>query len=105
MAIGVSADNHTHGFIRDSGLFAVSILSRSVDPELIRIFGYNSGRDMDKFAETAWGKRGQVNNVQKPFINGKSVVMPRFGSGWEVDIGWKKRVGRSRMEKKGGKVS
>jgi flavin reductase (DIM6/NTAB) family NADH-FMN oxidoreductase RutF/rubredoxin len=60
MAIGVSVDNHTHGFIRDSGLFAVSILSRSVDPELIRIFGYNSGRDMDKFAETAWspGKSG-----------------------------------------------
>jgi len=58
IAIGVSVDNYTHEFIEESGVFAVSVLNRDCRPELIKTFGYNSGRDIDKFAETPWTAGG-----------------------------------------------
>lgn len=60
IALGVSRDNYTHGFIQESKKFAVSVLNQDADPKIIQTFGYNSGRDIDKFAEIAWrpGKNG-----------------------------------------------
>jgi len=54
IAIGVSCDNYTHEFIHESKLFAVSVINQNADSELIKTFGYNSGRDIDKFAKVAW---------------------------------------------------
>ncbi len=54
VAIGVSTDNYTHEFIRESGLFGISVIGREVDRKMIQVFGYASGRDRDKFAEVAW---------------------------------------------------
>jgi flavin reductase (DIM6/NTAB) family NADH-FMN oxidoreductase RutF/rubredoxin len=54
VAIGVSRDNHTHGVIVDSGFCAVTVLNQNADPALIQTFGYQSSRDIDKFAKAAW---------------------------------------------------
>lgn len=54
MAIGVSVDNYTHDFIKESKMFAVSIMNQDVDTNLIKTFGYMSGKDVDKFAEIEW---------------------------------------------------
>jgi flavin reductase (DIM6/NTAB) family NADH-FMN oxidoreductase RutF/rubredoxin len=54
MAIGVSVDNYTHEFIEESKSFAVSIINQNVDTNLIKTFGYTSGKDVDKFAEIEW---------------------------------------------------
>jgi flavin reductase (DIM6/NTAB) family NADH-FMN oxidoreductase RutF/rubredoxin len=66
IAMGVSCDNYTHEFIRESKLFAVSVINQDVDQKLIQTFGYNSGRDIDKFAKIEWhpGKNGAplINN-------------------------------------------
>jgi flavin reductase (DIM6/NTAB) family NADH-FMN oxidoreductase RutF len=53
IAIGVGKQSLTHEMIAASGLFAVSVLDRENGscPEIIRRFGFQSGRKVDKFAD------------------------------------------------------
>ena len=50
VALSMNHDNYTNACIRKSGKFAVSILSVESDPSLIGTFGFQSGKDVDKFA-------------------------------------------------------
>ena len=50
VAISVNHDNYTNGCIVQSGFFSFSILAEDSDPGLIGGFGFQSGRDTDKFA-------------------------------------------------------
>ncbi len=49
IAVSMNHDNYTNSCIAKSGLFAVSILSEESDPGLIGRFGFQSGKDVDKF--------------------------------------------------------
>ncbi len=49
-AVCCSKNNFTAGMISQSGGFSVSVLHRDAGQELITIFGYRSGRDIDKFS-------------------------------------------------------
>lgn len=49
IALSMNHDNYTNSCISESGHFAVSILSETSDPSLIGHFGFQSGRDVDKF--------------------------------------------------------
>lgn len=51
IAVSMNHDNYTHGCIEKTGKFAISILSEQSDPGIIGTFGFQSGRDVDKFAE------------------------------------------------------
>ena len=53
MAIGIGMKSLTHAMIVESGRFAVSVLDRENEscPDVIRRFGFQSGRDVDKFAD------------------------------------------------------
>lgn len=53
IAISINHDNFTNNCIEKSGMFAISILSETSAPELIGHFGFQSGRDTDKFAGIA----------------------------------------------------
>lgn len=53
VAVSINKQNLTHEFITKSGKFAVSILAESTPMELIQKFGFKSGRDIDKLADTA----------------------------------------------------
>jgi flavin reductase (DIM6/NTAB) family NADH-FMN oxidoreductase RutF len=48
-AIACSKNNFTAGMIRQSGVFAVSVLQKDVRADIIGTFGYRSGKDIDKF--------------------------------------------------------
>ncbi len=52
MAISVNKQNLTHDYIDSSKVFTVSILSKYAPMALIGKFGFKSGRDSDKFADT-----------------------------------------------------
>ena len=52
-AVCCSKNNYTAELIRDSKAFSISVLKKEASPELIRIFGYQSGRDIDKFKDAA----------------------------------------------------
>ena len=51
IAISVLNSNYTCDLIKDSGIFAVSILDSDCTFETIKHFGFQSGRDVDKFGK------------------------------------------------------
>lgn len=59
IAICINKQNLTHEYIKASGVFAVSILSKE-QTTLVKKFGYQSGHKVDKFADTDYlpGKNG-----------------------------------------------
>lgn len=65
--LGICVNQHslTHDMIRRTGAFTVSVLSREAEAALYRRFGYQSGRETDKFADFTACKRG-ANGV--PYI-------------------------------------
>ena len=50
LAITVINQNYTCGQIKECGTFALSVLDKSATFETIKHFGFQSGRDVDKFA-------------------------------------------------------
>ena len=60
IAISCSKDNFTNHIIEKSGVFAISVLSEDYDKEIMSRFGYQSGKNIDKFAgiSTIDGKTG-----------------------------------------------
>ena len=53
IAVSVNKSNHTHDLIRRTGKLNVNSLDVSAPFALFRHFGYQSGRDVDKFAGIA----------------------------------------------------
>lgn len=51
VAISVLNSNYTCNLIKESGIFTLSLLDQSVTFETIKHFGFQSGRDVDKFAD------------------------------------------------------
>ena len=51
VAVSINKDELTHEYILKSGVFAVSVLSRSADMPFIGLFGFRSGRDVDKISQ------------------------------------------------------
>ncbi|HEX3032681.1 MAG TPA: flavin reductase [Bacillota bacterium] len=49
VTVGINKNNLTHGYIEESGIFAVTIVGQD-GHDLVRQFGFSSGRDKDKFA-------------------------------------------------------
>lgn len=50
ISIAVNKTNFTQELVRKSGRFNISVLSENADFELLRHFGFKSGRTVDKFA-------------------------------------------------------
>lgn len=50
ISLTVNKENYTHDMIRNTGLFNVSVITEKASFELFRHFGFQSGRDTDKFA-------------------------------------------------------
>ena len=57
VTISVIKKNYTAEMIAKSGKFNISILTEDAPFDLFQRFGFQSGRDVDKFADTAWTER------------------------------------------------
>lgn len=60
IAVSLNRDNYTYDVIKQSGKFALSVLSEQTSQNVIARLGFCSGRDTDKFAGTdfKWEMRG-----------------------------------------------
>lgn len=58
LSICVNKANYTHDMIKRTGKFTVSVLSVQADFELFKHFGFQSGRDVDKFTNFTGCARG-----------------------------------------------
>ncbi|HBA37946.1 MAG TPA: flavin reductase [Firmicutes bacterium] len=52
IAVAVMKKNYTNELLHKNDSFALSVLDLEVDPEIIKTFGLNSMRDIDKFEKT-----------------------------------------------------
>ena len=59
ISIAVNKANYTHDLIMTSGVFNISILSQAASFDVFKRFGFQSGRDVDKFAGFDGCKRGE----------------------------------------------
>ena len=63
MTITVNKANHTHDVIAKTGIFNLSVLTEDVPFSVFERFGFQSGRDAEKFA--GWGEESRsVNGVR-----------------------------------------
>lgn len=51
VAVSVLNSNYTCDLIKEGGVFCLTLLDQSCTMETIRYFGYQSGRDVDKFGQ------------------------------------------------------
>lgn len=60
IAVAINKENYTHEFIEKSGLLGISVLSASAPLKFIGLFGFRTGREVDKLAdvETVEGNSG-----------------------------------------------
>ena len=49
IAVSVMKKNYTNELLKNNNKFALSVLGMDVNPEIIKTFGFNSMRDIDKF--------------------------------------------------------
>lgn len=82
IAIGVNKSNLTHEYIKASGMVGVTILGED-GHDLVRRFGYSSGRDRNKFEGLEYMKtgagvpivKGGIAFLEGKVLNDKSVDM------------------------------
>lgn len=83
ITIAVNKQNYTHDMIKATGIFNVSMLDETVPFDVFKTFGFQSGRDADKFREVAFERSANgiayVKDHTAAFISGKVVS--------EVDLG------------------
>ena len=58
ISIAVNKNNYTHDMIMDTKKLTVSVISEDADFALFKHFGFQSGKDVDKFADFKDCKRG-----------------------------------------------
>ncbi len=58
VSICVNKANYTHDMIKRTGVFTVSVISRDAAFDLFKHFGFQSGKDVDKFADFPARERG-----------------------------------------------
>jgi flavin reductase (DIM6/NTAB) family NADH-FMN oxidoreductase RutF/rubredoxin len=51
IAVAINKENLTHEFISDSKVYTVSVLSKETSMKFIGLFGWKSGRDLDKYKD------------------------------------------------------
>ena len=60
ISVSVMKQNYTNELLKNNKKFAISILSKDVNPEIIKTFGFNSARDINKFEKI---ETTQVENL------------------------------------------
>lgn len=85
IGFAVNKGNLTHDMVRDTGVFSLSILSEEVTFATFKRFGFQSGRDVDKFEgcpDYAKGKNGLYHLTAgvNAVIEGKVVEQFDLGS-------------------------
>ncbi len=58
VSIAVNKENYTHDMIMRTNKFTISIISKKADFQLFKHFGFQSGKEVDKFADFKDCERG-----------------------------------------------
>ncbi|MFA6584358.1 MAG: flavin reductase family protein [Elusimicrobiaceae bacterium] len=83
VAVGVNKKNLTHDYIEKTGRFSVSVLKQETPMLFIGLFGFKSGRDINKFEKTGYKK--YESGV--PFLLENSLAAMEITVEQSVDLG------------------
>lgn len=83
VAVSINKQNLTHEFIRESRVFSISILSKEAPMPFIGLFGFKSGRDVDKFKEVNF----KVGSTGAPVVTDNSAGYVECEVISETDVG------------------
>ena len=84
ITLAVNKQNYTHDMIMKTGVFNVSILSEEATFDIFTHFGFQSGRDTDKFADFTDCKRAE-NGVMYITKGTGAVIMAKVAT--TLDLG------------------
>lgn len=83
IAVCVNKKNLTHEYISSSGVFAVSVLDEKTPMRFIGLFGFRSGKDVDKLSQVNF-KEGVTGS---PFVTDNAVAVIETKVLEQVDVG------------------
>lgn len=83
IAVSINKSNLTWDFIRDSGVFAVSVLCQDTPLSFIGNFGFKSGRDIDKLD----GVNYNIGRTEAPVVIDNAVSYLEAKVTGEMDVG------------------
>ena len=63
IAVAVMKSNYTNELMKKNDKFALSVLGMNVNPEIIKIFGFNSMRNINKFENTSVNEIDGINII------------------------------------------
>lgn len=64
IAVAVMKSNYTNELLKKNNKFAISILSKDVNAEIIRTFGFNTGRKINKFRNIETTKVKEIDVIK-----------------------------------------
>lgn len=62
ISVAINKANFTHDMVKETGACNISVISQDASFELFKHFGFQSGRDVDKFADYPKGNYQQADN-------------------------------------------
>ena len=68
VAVAVMKNNYTNELMKNNDLFALSVIGKDTNPEIIKTFGFNSMRDINKF-----------ENIDTTNIDGINIINNTLG--------------------------
>jgi len=83
IAVSINKNNLTWEFIKESGVFVVSVLCEDTPMSFIGHFGFKSGRDVDKFNELHY----KIGQTQAPVVLDNTVSYIEAKVTKEMDVG------------------
>ncbi|ABN54314.1 MAG TPA: flavin reductase [Hungateiclostridium thermocellum] len=64
VAISVHHDNYTNGCIEKTGRFAITVLSEKTEPSIIGTFGFQTGKEINKFDSVKYDLKNDMPIVK-----------------------------------------
>ena len=64
IAVSVMKNNYTNELLKKNDTFALSVIGKNTNPEIIKTFGFNSSRDIDKFENTDTEEINEINIIK-----------------------------------------
>ena len=71
VAVSINKNELTHEYISERGVFGVSVLGRSADMRFIGLFGFNSGRNIDKLSRV----KHKIGETGCPLVTENTVAV------------------------------
>jgi flavin reductase (DIM6/NTAB) family NADH-FMN oxidoreductase RutF len=82
IAAAINKDNLTHELIHAGGWYGLTVLAESTPMELIGAFGFHSGRELDKLAQTTFR-----DGAHCPLVTAHAISVSEARVIQEIDVG------------------